>query len=104
MASLLLSSWLNAPATVGQYWVQRFINRHHELKSKYSCRYDHQQALCKDLKLIKEWFQRVLEAVQKYGITKQDIYNFDETGFSIGMISTAKVVTGSESRGQPKVI
>ncbi|KKA22215.1 hypothetical protein T310_3779 [Rasamsonia emersonii CBS 393.64] len=47
---------------------------------------------------------RVLEAVQKYGITKQDIYNFDETGFSMGMISTAKVVTGSESRGRPKAI
>jgi len=33
-----------------------------------------------------------------------NIYNFDETSFSMSIISTAKVVTGSESRGWPKVI
>lgn len=26
---------------------------------------------------------------------EQDIYNFDETGFQIGVASTAKIVTGS---------
>jgi hypothetical protein len=34
----------------------------------------------------------------------EDIYNFDETGFQMGVISTAKVVTGSERRHAPKAI
>jgi len=84
--------------------VQQFVNRHNELKSKYGRRYDHQQALCEDPKVIREWFQCVLEVVQQYGITEQDIYNFDETGFSMGLIATAKVVTGSEMRGRPRAI
>ena len=32
-----------------------------------------------------------IQDAAKYGIVEQDIYNFDETGFSIGMTSTAKV-------------
>ena len=32
-----------------------------------------------------------------------DIYNFDEAGFLMGMIATAKVVTSMESRNRPKV-
>jgi hypothetical protein len=38
----------------------------------------------------------------KYGILREDTYNFDETGFSMGLISTSKVVTGAERRGRPK--
>ena len=38
-----------------------------------------------------DWFQLVQNTIAKYGIVEQDIYNFDETGFSVGMTSTAKV-------------
>ena len=31
-----------------------------------------------------------------------DIYNFDETGFMMGVISTAMVVTSSERSGRAK--
>ena len=40
----------------------------------------------------------------KYGILDEDIHNFDEAGFLIGMISTGAVVTGSERRGRPKSV
>ena len=39
----------------------------------------------------------------KYGIQKDDIYNFDETGFQMGIIGQAKVVTGSEGQ-RPKQV
>ena len=42
--------------------------------------------------------------IQKYGIVQEDIYNFDETGFQIGVIGTAKVVTGSEKTLCPKLM
>ena len=32
--------------------------------------------------------------IKKYGIVQEDIYNIDETGFQIGVTSTAKVVCG----------
>ncbi len=31
--------------------------------------------------------------IMQYRILPDDIYNFDETGFAMGLISTAKVVT-----------
>jgi hypothetical protein len=40
----------------------------------------------------------------KYGIQKADIYNFDETGFIMGKISTSIVVTSSERRARPKIM
>ena len=32
------------------------------------------------------------------------MWNFDETGFMMGMISSGVVVTGSERRGRPKSV
>lgn len=100
LAQLLLSARLKSPqkATIGELWVNRFIKRHPELKSKYTRQYDYQRAKCEDPGLIKNWFSCVQETILKYGILEQDIYNMDETGFQMGMASTAKVVCGSETR------
>ncbi|USP74643.1 hypothetical protein yc1106_01917 [Curvularia clavata] len=40
----------------------------------------------------------------KYGICDEDVYNFNEAGFSIGKITTQLVVTALERRGRPKAI
>jgi len=40
--------------------------------------------------------------ITKYRIHKDDIHNFDESGFLIGIIATAKVIIGAESRNQLK--
>ena len=102
LAQLLLSARMkpsNAEnTTIGELWVNRFIKRHPELKSKYTRPYDYQRAKCEDPELIKNWFNCVQETIQKYGISEQDIYNMDETGFQMGVASTAKVVCGSETR------
>jgi hypothetical protein len=37
----------------------------------------------------------------KYGIIDEDIYNFDETVFQIGVVTTAKVITGAERSNRP---
>ena len=47
------------------------------------------------------WFTLVCNIVAKYGIKEVDIYNFDEIGFLIGMLSSVKVVISFERCGQP---
>jgi hypothetical protein len=32
---------------------------------------------------VKEWFKKYREVVDKYHVQKQDIFNFDETGFRV---------------------
>ena len=40
----------------------------------------------------------------KYGILDDNTYNFDETGFIIGQISSRKVVTDAGKPGQAKQV
>jgi hypothetical protein len=40
----------------------------------------------------------------RHSIFNEDTYNFDESSFIIGMISTRAVVTGSERQGRPKSV
>ena len=100
MAELLLTERVQNASieqtTLGKNWVYRFITRHPEIKSRYSRKYDYKRAKCKDPEVIRAQFRLVQNTVAKYGIQDADIYNFDETGFQIGMISTAKVVTSAE--------
>ena len=70
LAQLLLSARLSQPfhtITIGGHWINRFIKCHPELRSKYSRKYDYQHAKCEDSKLIKAWFARVQETIEKYG-------------------------------------
>jgi hypothetical protein len=84
------------PLTVGKRWVYNLVKRHKALKCQYIRKYDYQRAKCEDPAIIRPWFQLVHNTIEKYGILDADIYNFDETGFMMGVISTAKVVTGAE--------
>lgn len=38
----------------------------------------------------------------KHGIVDEDVYNFDEAGFQMGVIGSRMVITGSERRQAPK--
>jgi hypothetical protein len=103
MAGLLLAqrSPSDTVRPVGQCWISRFIARHDTLKKKYNRKFDYQRALCEEPKLIRSWFERLQAVIEKYGIHEDDIFNFDETGFQMGILSTAKVVTGSDRVGKP---
>ena len=84
---------------VGVNWPASFVKRTRELAVKLSRKYDYNRALCEDPKLIGDWFGLVTNTKAKYGIIDEDTYNFDETGFMIGVISIGAVVTGSDRRG-----
>ena len=103
MTQILLNECINSASStvqlIDECWIHNFINCHDELESKYHCKYDYQWAQCEDSEIIQNWFCFVQNTIAKYGITYEDIYNFDEIGFQMGVIRTAKVVTGSERVG-----
>jgi hypothetical protein len=100
MADYLLADRGETP--VGKCWATNFINRQPELKRRYSRTYDYQRAKCEDPEVIEGWFRLIQNTIIKYGIVDEDIYNFDETGFSMGIITSMMVVTAAERRGRPK--
>ncbi|CEJ53651.1 hypothetical protein PMG11_00001 [Penicillium brasilianum] len=103
MADILLAArGSHPPPTVGVKWVDNLINRRPDLRIRALIRYDYQRALNEDPKLLREWFLTVQRVIDENGIQPEDIYNCDETGFAMGLISKQKVVTRAEMYGNSR--
>ena len=89
---------------VGKLWPNRFIQRRVELRTRFPRAYDFQRALCEDPDVLNAWFRLFTNMRAKYGILDCDLYNFDETGFMMGMIKPSMVVTRSDRRGKSKQV
>ncbi|KAJ5273619.1 hypothetical protein N7478_008744 [Penicillium angulare] len=101
MANLLLSARGSTPVqTVGENWVNKYVKRHPQLSTRFSRRYNYERAKCEDTKIIQEWFDLVQKSILENGIDPDDIYNFDETGFAMGLIATARIITRAEYYGR----
>ena len=86
---------------VGGKWARNLVKRKPEIKSQVTRQRDHQRALCSNPAVINLWFDLIRNVKAKYGILDEDTYNFDETGFQIGIGGSVKVVTASEIRLKP---
>jgi hypothetical protein len=95
MANLLLQQ-REPGCEVGKNWPTRWTRQHNELVAKYLRKHDYQRAKCEDPDILGKWFQLLQSTISKYGIVTEDIYNFDETGFQMGDISTTKALTQTQ--------
>jgi hypothetical protein len=102
MANEMLAARRASP--VGKRWAYRFTKRRAELQTRFSRAYDFQRALCEDPDIMAAWFELVSNMRAKYGIDDTDFYNFDETGFMMGVITSAPVVTRSDRIGRRKKV
>ncbi|KAJ5158133.1 uncharacterized protein N7500_007784 [Penicillium coprophilum] len=101
MANLLLKKRGTTPVLlVSENWVTNYVKRRPLLSSRFSKRYNYERAKCEDPKIITEWFNLVQKTILQFGIDPDDVYNFDETGFAMGLTATAKVISRSEFYGQ----
>jgi hypothetical protein len=89
---------------VGKHWVERFIKRRTELKTRFNRVYDFERALNEDPALISKWFELFKSTKDEYGIVDEDVWNFDETGFMMGIIHPHMVVTKAERIGRAKSV
>ena len=103
MANLLLKR--RDGGRVGKLWTARFVARREELKTRLNRVYDFQRAACEDPELISAWFKLVENMRAKYAIQDSDFYNFDETGFMMGVIcGSSMVVTRADRQGRSKSV
>ena len=89
---------------MGINWLYSFIKRTPGLKTKYNRKLDYQRYKQEEPAIIQAWFDLVRNVKAEYGIQDEDSYNFDESGFQMGIITQQKVVTGSERRHRPKAV
>jgi hypothetical protein len=106
MADALLANRGQNPLSlpVGKNWVLRFVSSQLELKMKWNRKFYSQRARCEDPIRIKAWFKLVEDTRVRHRIVDQDIFNFDKTGFMIGVAATSKVVISSDTIGRATVV
>jgi hypothetical protein len=92
------------PPPLGKNWASRFVRRQSELQTKWNRKFHSQRACCEDPVRIQSWFKLVQDTRVAYGILDCDTYNFDETGFMMGVAATSKVVTSSDTIGRATVV
>ena len=102
MANLLLTR--RGATRVGKCWAARFIARQPRLCTRFNRVYDYQRALQEDPTVLEAWFHLAHNMRVKYGVEDGDYYNFDETGFMMGMIRSQMVITRSDRVGRPKAV
>lgn len=90
--------------TVGEKQVHNLTQRHPELSTRLSRRYDYQRVKQEDPKIIKRWSDSVQHVICEHGILSEDIYNFDGIGFAMGLTATTKVITWAEYYGRISVL
>lgn len=83
---------------VGRMWTSNFIKRRPELRKRSSRGCGFKRVQCEDADRKNAWFRLVQNVAAKYGIEDADIYNFEETGFMMGIITNTVVVTSAEKR------
>ncbi len=103
--SLIDGRGTNSPKPIGKHWIYRFLKHHPQLDARLARSYDAQRAKNEDPTIIVEWFERVKQIRIEYGINDLDTYNFDETGFAMGIAhpGASKVVI-ADTIGRATVI
>jgi cell division septum initiation protein DivIVA len=91
-------------ADLGVNWVQKWLNRHPQLKSKYIPPLDKQRAMAQDGMIVRDYFQLFADAKAKYKVEWADIYNMDEKGVMMGVIGEEKVVISATEKGTKSYI
>ncbi|KAJ0126689.1 Chitin synthase A [Fusarium oxysporum f. sp. albedinis] len=102
MANSLLADRNASP--VGKRWAHNFVKRQPELKTCLFRKYDYQRAKCEDPTIIRGWFRLVQNTIAKYGIRSNDIWNFDETGFMMGIIMAGMAINAEGQSIAPFIV
>ena len=77
---------------LGCHWVDKFLNRHNSLKSRFCTPLDKERINAVNYESINNWFKLFSNTMKQYNIEKRDVYNMDEKGFAIGQAGKQKVV------------
>ena len=83
---------------VGRNWVYRFLERHHnKIFSKYSTTIDRCRFQADSVAKYTLYFNLLAQKIKQYNIEPRQIYNMDEKGFLIGLLSKQKRVFSKAS-------
>jgi hypothetical protein len=82
-----------SPLTVGKNWTRNFFKCNPEFRTRISKPLSFDRKWAHDPDAIMDWYSGLLRTIARYEVVSDDIWNFDETGFSIGVGGPQRIVT-----------
>jgi len=86
------------PPTVSEVWSKRFLARHPEFHIRKQKAIEDEWKNAHDPGVILDWFARYQQECEESGVLVGNRYNFDETGFRIGIGRNQWIVTMDPDR------
>ena len=87
-----------SPPQVSEHWARRFLERHPEYHVRKQSVQEIDRKKAQGPSTIQWWLHEFKRICDEYGIQQCDIYNFDESGFRIGVGKNQKVVSHTANR------
>ena len=76
---------------IGKEWVSRFLHRYYvELVSKWTMGLDYNRSRADSAFKYILYFELLRKKIEQYRVEPQHIYNIDEKGFLVGILSKMK--------------
>jgi hypothetical protein len=86
------------PPKVGDHWTHQFLKRNPQYYRRRRRALDIERSREMDKGVVEKWFEEYTRIVEENGILPGDIYNFDETGFQIGVGKDQWIITREPKR------
>jgi hypothetical protein len=101
-ANLVRKAWLGPNCEpVGESWAGRFLDRHRDtLQTHWSRPLNTQRARALNPETKKKWFELVDEFIVKAGVSPENIYGMDESGFPPSDQGVRRVIGGRGTKTQ----
>ncbi len=88
----------NSPPLLSDKWAKRWLDRQSDLFKAKRKPIAADRKNAHDPKVLQTHFDEFKEVIVKYGITEDDTWNFDETGYRMGIARSDWVVTVDSNR------
>jgi hypothetical protein len=85
---------------LGTGWYKAFRNHHPEIDTAISCAIETNRMKDTTREVVQAWFDGFQSTLKFYDIRPENIYNMDESGFSIGQIEGSRVTVNKTIRCQ----
>jgi hypothetical protein len=94
----LISRQSGGPATIGVNWVQRFIKRHPDIKSKVGKKIEAARIQNTTPEALAQWYNLFDSIRRTHHVKLVNIWNMDETGIALGVCNNQWVIGRSATK------
>jgi hypothetical protein len=86
------------PKPVSHMWTGRLLRRHPEVAAVVQKPLEVARMMAQKPHKVEEYFEDLQALMMKWGVGKDDLWNMNETGFSVGMDGKRKIITFAASK------